>query len=220
MKALRITALICITALFSAISLAQSISYSGFECLNAVNANDPTPTVTPVVSRFDVIEILDDGMVRLSLSGGLPRFIDNSQDICIDSDTAIGFIGTPDTAGSLGLPVKLDRIDATAHIDGRSLVIIVDSIYTDLSASRGAFSSFTTSRVQPISNTLFLEYDAQTASFMLKKIIHNRGFVQTSGTTAMFPFIETIVPIFQETEAVKVPRILTPPSEISYRLDD
>ncbi|SES69979.1 hypothetical protein SAMN05216326_10264 [Nitrosomonas marina] len=220
MRVLRITALICITALFSANSLAQSISYSGFECLNAVNANDPTSTVARVESRFDVIEILDDGMLRLNLTGGLPRFIEGVQDICIDSDTAIGFIGTPDAAGELGLPVKLDRIDATAHISGKSLVIVVNSIYTDLSASRGAFSSFSTSRVQPVSNTLFLEYDAQRMSFILKKTIHNRGFVQTTGSTAMFPFIETIVPIFQETESEEVPRILTPPSEILYRLDN
>ncbi|MCB1947392.1 hypothetical protein [Nitrosomonas sp.] len=220
MKALWIIILSCTTGLFSWNCLAQSISYSGFECVNAANANDPTPTITRIDSRFEVVEILEDGMLRLSLSGGLPRFVNNNPDVCIDSDTAIGFIGTPDAAGSLGLPLRLERIDATARIDQGDLVIVVNSLFTDLSASRGAFSSFSTSRVQPVSNILFLKYDVRKASFILKKIIHNKGFVQTTGSTAMFPFIETIVPIFEETESVEVPRILTPPVEIGYRLDD
>ncbi|SER11849.1 hypothetical protein SAMN05421690_100910 [Nitrosomonas sp. Nm51] len=219
MRALSIIALICVTAFVSENGSAQSISYLGFECLNAVNVNDPTPTASRIESRFEVIEIRKDGMLRLSLSGGLPRFVDSSQNICIDSDTAIGFIGTPNAAGTVGLPLKLDRIEAVARINEGDLVIVVNSIFTDLSASRGAFSSFSTSRIQPVSNTLFLKYDAQIASFILKKIIHNKGFVQTNGSTAMFPFIEIIVPIFDEAESEETPRILTPPSEIVYRLD-
>ncbi|MCP5244653.1 MAG: hypothetical protein H6937_01310 [Burkholderiales bacterium] len=205
--------------LYSSTIFAQSISYQGFECFNAVNSNDPTPTEKIVESRFEVIEVLDGGMVRLSLSGGLPRFVNNNQNICIDRDTAIGFLGTPEAAGAGGLPVKLENIDATAYFNGRELVIVVNSIFTDLDATRGTFSSFSTSRVQPVSNTLILEYDRQTTSFLLRKLIHNKGFVHTSGSTASFPFIETIVPSFGETGSFELPLILTPPSRIAYRLE-
>lgn len=207
--------------MYSGALFAQSILYQGVECFNAANANDPAPTETVAESRFEVIEVLDDGMVRLSLSGGLPRFVNDDQNICIDRDTAIGFLGTPEVAGSGGLPIKLDNIDATAYFNGRELVIVVNSIYTDLGATRGTFSSFSTSRVQPVSNTLILEYDGPTKSFVLKKMIHNKGFVHTSGSTASFPFIETIVPSFDEigSFAAGIPLILTPPSRIDYQLE-
>ena len=169
---------------YSGVIIAQAISYQGFECFNAANVNDTTPTETVVESRFEVIEVLDGGMVRLNLSGGLPRFINGNQNICIDQDTAIGFLGTPEVAGSGGLPLKLENIDATAYFNGQELVIIVNSLYTDLSATRGTFSNFSTSRVQPVSNTLIFDYDGQTTSFLLKKMIHNKGFVHTSGSTA------------------------------------
>ena len=219
MRMIFFLALLFAAILNSGTVFAQSISYQGFECFNASNANDPTPTETIAESRFEVIEVLGDGMVRLSLSGGLPRFINNNQNICIDRDTAIGFLGTPEVAGSGGLPVKLENIDATAYFNGRELVIVVNSIYTDLSATRGTFSSFSTSRVQPVSNTLILDYEGQTTSFVLKKIIHNKGFVHTSGSTASFPFIETIVPSFGESGSFEIPLILTPPSRIAYRLE-
>ena len=204
---------------YSGVIIAQAISYQGFECFNAANVNYTTPTETVVESRFEVIEVLDGGMVRLNLSGGLPRFINGNQNICIDQDTAIGFLGTPEVAGSGGLPLKLENIDATAYFNGQELVIIVNSLYTDLSATRGTFSNFSTSRVQPVSNTLIFDYDGQTTSFLLKKMIHNKGFVHTSGSTASFPFIETIVPSFGETGLFELPLILTPPSRIAYRLE-
>ena len=33
-----------------------SIVYNGFECLNAIDTNDPTPKNTPVQSKFEVIQ--------------------------------------------------------------------------------------------------------------------------------------------------------------------
>ena len=120
--------------------------------------------------------------------------------MCIDSDTAIGFIGTPESVNAGGLPLRLETVDATAYFNGFDLVIVVSSIYTDLSQSRGTFSSFNTSRVQPVSNTLFFEYNEQPKTFILKKIIHNKGLVHTSGSTgSLTPFFETIMPSLGET---------------------
>ncbi len=220
MRILYLLAVTCVMTLSVRTVLAQSISYQGFECLSTFDTSDPTPSAVRVESQFEVIEILDRGMVRLSLSGGLPRFVDSNQDICIDSVTSIGFEGVPEVAGSQGLPVRLERIDAIGYFNGRDLVVTVNSIFTDLSASRGTFSSFTTSRVQPISNTLFFDYNEPTTSFILRKAIHNKGFVQTSGSTSTFPFIETIVPSFDESGVIGVPQILTPPDEIRYRLNN
>jgi len=220
MKILYFLVMTCVIYLITGTVFAQSISYQGFECSSASDTRDSTPSEVPLESRFEVIEILDRGMVRLSLTGGLPRFVNDSQEICIDSDTAIGFEGVPETAGSQGLPLRLDRIDATGYFNGQNLVIVVNSIFTDLSASRGTFSSFTTSRVQPVSNILIFDYNASTVSFILRRTIHNKGFVQTSGSTSTFPFLEIIVPSFDELGSSGIPQILTPPSEIIYRLDN
>lgn len=213
--------LVLIFIFLSGQSLAQTLTYQGLECLNAANADDLRPNSMPVQSRFEVIEMLDDGMYRLSLTGGLPRFDESDQNICIDSDTAIGFAGIPDTAGAEGLPLRLDRIDATAYFNGQELIISVNSIYTDLSQFRGPFTSFSTSRVQPISNTMIFDFDGQDSSFVLRKIIHNRGFVHTRGSTgSLTPFIETLIPSFRAPAAYEIPRILTPPSTgIVYRLE-
>lgn len=201
-------------------SVAQVLSYVGFQCLNATNGDDTRPNSTSVESRFEVIETLGDGMYHLRLTGGLPRFTEHDQNICIDSNTAIGFAGIPDTAGTEGLPLRLNSIDATAYFNGQDLMITVNSLYTDLSQFRGPFNSFSTSRVQPVSNTLIFDYDPPASLFVLKKIIHNRGLVHTSGSTAsLTPFIETLIPSFRQPELFVVPRILTPPSKIVYRLE-
>lgn len=220
MKVLQFLLAVISASLFSWHVAAQSIVYQGFKCSSPVNANDPAPTNIPVESRFEVVEKLDSGMFRLRLAGGLPRFVENDQRICIDSDTAIGFIGTPESITTGGLPLRLDSIDATAYFNGYELVIVISSIYTDLSQSRGTFSSFSTSRIQPITNTLLLDYDQATGIFELKKVIHNKGFVQTSGSTGLLmPFIEIIVPSFTPAGLFDPPLILTPPSSITYRFE-
>lgn len=196
---------------------AVSIIYNGLKCQNAVNANDPTPSGTPIQSRFEVLENVGSGMFRLSLTGGLPRFINNNQNVCIDSDTAIGFSGIPAVDG---IPRRLDAIDATGYFDGSDLIIIVNSIYTDLSAQRNAFSGFSTSIVRPISNTLIFEHNPQTSIFKLIKLIHNRGFVQTSGAiNSLTPFFETVLPIFENNTEESEHKILTPLSNIEYILE-
>jgi hypothetical protein len=202
--------------LFSGNVFSVSIVYHGFECQNATNANDPTPTQTPIQSRFEVIDDLGAGIFRLNLTGGLPRFTDNSLNVCIDSDTAIGFTGIP---ARDGIPTRLDSIDATAYFNGQELIITVNSIHTDLNSGRTNFSNFTTSQVLPYSNTLIFDFNAQSSTFKLKKLIHNRGFVHTSGSTASItPFFETIVPSFNDTAEDK-PRVLTPPANIEYSLE-
>lgn len=205
-----------LTALFSGYASGVSLVYQAFECQNAVNADDTTPSETLIESKFEVMKDVGGGMFHLILTGGLPRFINDNSKVCIDSDTAIGFSGIPAVDG---LPTRLDAIDATAYFNGQDLIIIVNSINTDLNSGRGTFSTFTTSFVFPYSNTLILTYNPESSSFTLKKIIHNRGFVHTSGSaTSITPFSETILPSFNEGENDK-PKILTPTSLIEYLLD-
>lgn len=216
---MRIGRMIAVTLLvaLSGNAFAVAITYNGLKCQNAVNANDPTPSGTPVQSRFEVLENVGSGMFRLSLTGGLPRFINNNQNVCIDSETALGFSGIPAVDG---IPRRLDAIDATGYFDGFDLVVTVNSIHTDLSAQRNAFSGFTTSLVRPISNTLIFEYNPQTSIFKLIKLIHNRGLVQTSGAiNALTPFFETVLPIFENDTDESEHKILTPLSNIEYLLE-
>lgn len=204
------------TTLFSGVTFGTSLTYQGFECTNAVNADDTTASDTPIQSRFEVIEEAGGGIFHLSLIGGLPRFINDNSNVCIDSETAIGFSGIPAVDG---LPTQLDAINATAYFNGQDLIIIVNSINTDLNSGRGTFSKFTTSFVFPYSNTLILTHNPESSSFTLKKIIHNRGFVHTSGSaTSITPFAETILPSFVDTEGDK-PKILTPTTHIEYLLE-
>ncbi len=206
-------ALFCI--LLSTVASAVSIVYSGFECQNKINPNDPTPTQTPAKSQFEVVEDKGDGVFIVHLTGGLPRLIDNDARTCIDSETAIGYVGIPERDG---IPIRLDTLDATAYFNGNELIITVNSIHTDLSASRLTFSNFTTSQIQPYSNTLIFDYDAQLSTFKLKRLIHNRGLIRTSGTTtSITPFSETIIPSFNNT-AEDIPRVLTPGVNIEYLL--
>ena len=58
-----------------------------------------------------------------------------------------------------------------------------------------------------------------SAPFKLKKVIHNMGFIHTSGATnSLTPFFETILPIFGDGE-VDQHKILTPLSNIEYFLE-
>ena len=178
---------------------------------------DPSPdSGTPLESKFEVIEDSGDGVYRLSLTGGIPRFVSNDATVCIDKATAIGYSGIPEVDG---LPQPLDSIDATGYFNGDELIIVVSSIYTDLSARKNPFSSFTTSFVFPFTNTLIFKFNPGVSSFSLKKMIRNRGFVHTSGSTnSITPFLETVLPSFNK-EAQDKPRILTPLSIIEYKLE-
>lgn len=216
MKIMRILMVVLVSFLFQENVFGIAIVYNGFECRSAISANDITPTDIPVQSRFEVIEDIGDGVFRLSLTGGIPRFVNNNPNVCIDSATAIGYSGIPDVDGP---PKRREFIDATAYFNGRELVIVVSSMFTDLSARREPLSSFNTSRILPITNTLILQFNSQASLFSLKKIIHNRGFTHTSGATnSIIPFRETVLPSFNEIPQ-DTPRILTPASSIEYILE-
>ena len=197
-------------------ALGASITYSGFKCLNATDANDPTPSSIVVQSRFEVIENVGSGLYRLNLTGGIPRIVNNNPVICIDSETAIGYAGIPEFDG---LPKPLDSIVATAFFNGNDLLIVVSSIYTDLSARRNPLSTFNTSFIFAFTNNLILEYNATGSIFKLKNIVHNRGFTHTSGSTgSIVPFFETVLPSFNVT-ARDQPKILEPIVDINYFLE-
>ncbi|SFE99474.1 hypothetical protein [Nitrosomonas sp. Nm166] len=216
MRTMRILRVVLVSFFFQENVFGTAIVYNGFECRSAISANDITPTDIPVQSRFEVIEDVGDGVFRLSLTGGIPRFINNNPNVCIDSATAIGYSGIPDVDG---LPKRRESIDATAYFNGRELVIVVSSMFTDLSARREPLSSFNTSLILPITNTLIFQFNPQAFLFSLKKIIHNRGFTHTSGATnSIIPFRETVLPSFNEIPQ-DTPRILTPASSIEYTLE-
>ncbi|MEK6595757.1 MAG: hypothetical protein AABZ18_04485 [Pseudomonadota bacterium] len=216
MRIMRLLAFTLFSFLFQSNVSGTAIVYTGFECLSAINENDPTPKETVIQSRFEVIEDAGNGIFRLSLTGGIPRFISNNHNVCIDNATAVGYSGIPALDG---LPKPLESINATAYFNEQDLVIVVSSIFTDLSARRNPFSSFSTSQILAVTNTLILEFNPQTSSFNLRKIIHNRGFTHTSGSTnSTIPFQETVLPSFNEA-ALDKPRILIPISNIDYILE-
>jgi hypothetical protein len=72
---------------------ATSIVYNGFGCLNSVSVNDPTPDNTPVQSKFEVVDDTGDGVYRLNLTGGIPRFINDNHNVCIDNATVSWILG-------------------------------------------------------------------------------------------------------------------------------
>ncbi len=192
-----------------------SIIYEGFECFAIIDDNDSSSNLNVIESKFEVSEVIGGGFYRLRLTGGVPRFTRDSQEVCIDSVAAIGFSGVPETEG---LPSQLSFVEATGYFNGTDLVISANSIYTDLSAIRGAFSSFSSSRIYPISNTLFFKFNSQKSTFVLQKLIHNKGFTHTStGSATSIPFLETILPSFNDS-VIDKPAILTPTINIEYQL--
>ncbi|WP_297325533.1 hypothetical protein [Nitrosomonas sp.] len=216
MKMLRILVLTVLSFLLQGNVFGISIAYSGFTCLNTIDINDITPSGIPIESRFEVVEDVGGGIFRLSLTGGIPRIVNSDRNVCIDSVTAIGYSGVPQVDG---LPGLLESIDATAYFGGQELVIVVNSMFTDLSARRGAFSSFSTSNILAITNTLIFVFDPQVSSFNLKKVIRNAGFTHTeTGSANSIPFLETVLPSFNGVSQGK-PLILTPTSSIEYRLE-
>ncbi|QOJ22516.1 MAG: hypothetical protein HRU78_01705 [Gammaproteobacteria bacterium] len=217
MKIAQVWLLVLLSFLLQGNVFALSIAYEGFECQSAIDTEDPTPASgTSIQSRFEVTEDSGGGVYRLSLTGGIPRFVNNDHTVCIDKATAIGYSGIPEVDG---LPQPLDSIDATAYFNGQELIVVVSSIYTDLSARRNPFSSFNTSLIFTFTNTLIFKFNPTTSSFTLTKLFRNRGFTQTTGSTnSITPFLETVLPSFNK-EARDKPMILIPLATINYRLE-
>lgn len=193
-----------------------SIVYDGLLCLNAENPDDATPQNTPAQSRFEVVEDAGAGLYRLRLTGGIPRFADSNNVVCIDSGTALGYSGIGEVDV---LPGPLNSADATAYFNGTDLIIAVNALVTDFTQRRLPLSVFHTSRIFAYSHTLILEFNPQTAQFVLKKTIRNRGYTQTNGSTnSITPFFETVLPSFNSSLPDR-PKILTPPPGIEFRLE-
>lgn len=213
-----VQALIVIISLFLAHGAAWGISivYDGFQCLNSADPDDPTPQDTPVQSKFEVIEDAGDGLYRLRVTGGIPRFITNNNSVCIDNETALGYSGI---GGVDILPNPLDSANATAYFNGHDLIITVNAMVTDLTQRRLPLSIFYTSRIFAYSYTLILEFNTHTSQFVLKKIIRNRSHTQTNGATnSTIPFFETVLPSFN-SDLPDQPKILTPIPNIEFRLE-
>lgn len=213
-----VQALIVIISLYLAHGAAWGISivYDGFQCLNSANPDDPTPQGTPVQSKFEVIENAGDGLYRLRVTGGIPRFINNNNSVCIDNGTALGYSGIGEVDI---LPSPLDSANATAYFNGHDLIIIVNAVVTDLTQRRLPLSIFYTSRIFAYSYTLILEFNAHTSQFSLKKMIRNRSYTQTNGSTnSITPFFETVLPSFNSNSPDQ-PNILTPILNIEFRLE-
>ncbi len=216
MNMLRILVLSVLSLLFQGNVFGTSIAYSGFICSNKIDINDTTSSGIPIESRFEVIENVGGGMFRLRLTGGIPRIVSDDSNVCIDKATAIGFSGGGLQVGDL--PRPLESIDATAYFSGQELVIVVNSMFTDLSARRGAFSSFSTSKILAITNTLIFGFDSQASSFSLKKVIRNAGFTHTeTKSESSIPFQEIVLPSFNGVSPDR-PLIQTPISSIVYSL--
>ncbi len=216
MKIMQILVLTLFSSLIQSNVWGLSLTYTGFKCLNSIDANDLTPTETLIQSKFEIIEDIGGGLFRLSLTGGIPRVVNDSQSVCIDSATGLGYSGIPALDG---LPKPLESINATAYFNGQDLVIVISSIFTDLSARKNPFLPFSTSLIFPITNTLILEFNPHASIFNLKKMIHNRGLTHTSeSTNSVLSFQETVLPSFNEATQAQ-PKILTPTSSIEYMLE-
>ncbi|GKS69937.1 hypothetical protein W03_19410 [Nitrosomonas sp. PY1] len=220
MKIIRM--LICLAVFhgFCSNVFAIAIVYDGIDCFNVTNDSDVTASGLPVQSKFEVIEDLGQGMYRLNLTGGIPRFVDSSGNVCIDHVAALGYFasGGPDFTIP---PQPLESLDATGYFNGHELVILVNSIVTDFSAGKGSFNSFHTSRVQTISNMLIFDYNynPQQSFFTLKRLVRNKSLTQASSSSNTQPIRETLLPSSINGIESDRPQVLTPlPSSINYLL--
>ncbi|MEK7778758.1 MAG: hypothetical protein AAB293_01615 [Pseudomonadota bacterium] len=197
---------------------ATAIVFDGLDCFNTTNDSDVTTTELLIQSKFEVTEDLGQGMYRLSLTGGIPRFVNTNGSVCIDHVIALGYFAS----GSLDFtisPQQLESLDATGYFNGHELIILVNSIVTDFSAGRDAFTSFHTSRIQTISNMLIFDYNynPQQSFFSLKRLIRNKSQTQTSGFANTLPFHETLFPSTNGIGPDR-PQVLIPLSPINYLL--
>lgn len=216
MKIMQVVLVTLSLCLAYSVSWGTSIVYDGLQCQSTFDPDDPTPLGTSVQSRFEVIEEAGGGLYRLRLTGGIPRVADGNNSVCIDSATALGYFGIGEVDV---LPNPLDSADATAYFNGQDLIITINAMVSDLTQRRLPLSIFYTSRIFAYSYTLFLEFNPQLSQFTLKKMIRNRGYTQTNGSTnSITPFFETVLPSFN-SELPDRPKILTPIPNIEYRLE-
>lgn len=200
---------------------ATSIVYHGFACQNPSKDDVSTPSATPLDSRFTVDTDIGNGLYRVILTGGIPRT--NGDDICIDSETSMGFEGLALSAGVFGgePPTPLTRktsIDGVAHFNGSNLIISINSIYSDQSGHiiRSQNGAVASSIIKPVSNTLILKYDISRNAFVLENVIRNSGFVNATGYIGQNTYYEFIYP---SGGVGALPLFHIPSQEIVYYLE-
>lgn len=198
---------------YSAQSHALSLVFNAGECISSVDQNAPAPSYRLIESKFNLITDHGGGFYALELTGGLPRFSDNSLDVCIDNETSLGYIGFPKADNpDTFLPRKQDAVMSEAYFDGKTLVIFTGTIYTD----RNGNADYTRNIVKssmfvPVSRGLFFDYDAATNSFRLSRMLKSSGIAMSSTVSSPNDtYLEVVIPGFFET--------FVPKMDITYRL--
>lgn len=210
-----ITAMLSAAILCSTQSHALSLIFTAGECISPDDQNAPAPSYRLTESRFDLVTDHGGGFYSLELTGGVPRFSDNSLDVCIDNETSLGYIGFPkeDNPGTF-LPRKQDAVMSEAYFDGKTLVIFTSTIYTD----RNGNADYTRNVVKssmfvPVSRGLFFNYDVATNSFRLYRMLKSSGISMSSAVSSpKDTYLEVVIPGFFET--------FIPKMDIKYRLID
>ena len=194
---------------------ALSLIFSAGECIEPSNDNAPAPSYRLIESRFRLVTDHGDGFYRLELTGGLPRFSENSSDMCMDTEGSLGYIGFPKTDNPASyLPRKQESLMADAYFDGKTLIIFTSTIYTD----RTGKADYTRNHVQssmfvPISRSLFFNYDAASNSFRMTRMLKSAGMAMSSAVSVPEDtYLEVSIPGFFETYFPKM--------DIVYKLID
>lgn len=194
---------------------ALSLVFSAGECIEPANNQATTPSYRLIESKFKLVVDNGNGFYRLELTGGLPRFSDNSNDLCIDTERSLGYIGFPKANNpDTYLPKKQDSLIADAYFDGKTLIIFTSTIYTDKTGK----ADYTRNHVQssmfvPISRSLFFNYDATSNSFRMTRMLKSAGMIIASAVSVPEDtYLEVSIPGFFETYFPKM--------DIVYKLID
>lgn len=200
---------------------ALKMSFTAGECLSPAEDTITQSTSNRIESAYYLSEDQGNGFYILELHGGLPRFANTSDDICIDHETNIGYRLYFDAHGfppaPIQLPIPIDKIPATGYFDGKKLIIFSNSIYTDLAGNfESSTNSLATSKFIPVSNTVFFDYIAESNSFRLTKIIRNIGSIHASAShePLFHTYIEFVDPSPNGTN------IMIPKMDIIYKLEN
>ena len=219
--------------LFSANAFALSLIYEdAFAC-----RDDPAPEVlaglphTPntistsvgITSEFKVKQDLGSGLFIFELVGGLPRIIDGDPNVCIESDSAIGYespagrIVPRDSGSIIGLAERVFSIEAMGYFDGKQLVININAITSSASPQVDAVGLVLGSRIEPNSFILIFEFDPVKTSFKLKKYMRNTGMIIVNSGHQSASRVEPDV--YLENIFLNRSRTMTTPiPDIEYRI--
>lgn len=195
---------------------ALSIIYDGHRCAEPenfqsthYNENDKYRSI------FSVVSDEGGGYYKLTLFGGLPRFFDNLDGVCIEDELSIGYSkGLPTsediekaTINNRWLPEKLTSVPAIGYFNGRELIISLSSAYSgrDGGVNDGGLGVRTSTTIFN-TNTLIFDHNPDSASFVLRNIILNSGLF-SGGGPVIYPesYFEVLLPF--EVKIIKKPSI-------------